>query len=112
MKNLFFLIATCILLACNGKVEPPVGLLPKEKMVELLIEIHIADAKAKQLRTNKDSIQIVFKELEKGIFSDHKVEDSIYYMSYDYYLRDNNEIESIYSAVIDSLSLQEKIKKK
>lgn len=108
MKKL--LISLLFLLSCGEPDNKPEGLLSKEQMVNLLTDIHIAEARANrsQLRSY-DSIQVYYKALEKDVFKKHKTDSTVYKKSYAYYLEHMKELDDIYAAVVDSLSLRENL---
>ena len=77
MKKYFlFLLLFTFILSCGRKTNTPVSgeKLTKEKMIEVLLDIHLAEASANQMALNtnagRDSMLI---EYEK-IFSKHKVD--------------------------------------
>lgn len=106
MKKL--LIPLLFLISCGEPDNQPKGLLSKEQMVNILTDIHIAEARANrsQLRSF-DSIQVYYKVLENDVFKKHKVDSAAYKRSYQYYLEHMKEMDDIYTAVVDSLSLRE-----
>ena len=58
----------------------------------------------------RDSSKQLFKILEKEVYERHQTTDSAYKKSILYYFDEMGKMEEIYSAVVDSLSLREKIK--
>lgn len=116
MKGIFKLnvflaaIAGLILLltACGGgKGDRPRAVLPKDKMVALLQEFYIAEEKVNRLLLPRDSAEKVFQLMEGKVFEKTGVPDSIFRMSLDYYMDHPEELEIIYTAVVDSLQLRE-----
>lgn len=106
-KLLVFSFCIFSLGSCVSDNEPQY-ILPHEKMVEVLIDIHLTEGKVETLPFSRDSLQVIYKLLEKDVFLKHKVSDSIFTHSMLYYLRDLSEMEQIYSRVYDSLYLREK----
>ncbi len=110
MKRL--IISFLLLSACANTEELPENLLSKEKMVGILIDIHIAEARANRIQLRSyDSTQAYYKKLEADVFSKHKVDTARYRMSYRYYMNHMKELDDIYTAVVDSLSLRENLGK-
>lgn len=98
--------------ACKQKNTTPEGILPKDKMVSFLIDMHIAEARINDLSLRRDSAERFFKIVEDSLFRKNGItNDSIYIKSYEYYLRDVEGLDEIYSAVVDSLSLRERLSK-
>jgi ADP-glucose pyrophosphorylase len=96
LAGLFFFLVGCI-----KESRPPEGLIPKEKMISFLIDL--------LTRMNKDSIRAFFPEVEQRLFEKHGIDDSLYMISFNYYLQEVELMEEIYSAVVDSLSLRERL---
>jgi hypothetical protein len=98
-----FLIA---LFAC-GKENTPAGILPKEKMVQVLTEIYIAEEKLNRMGLPRDTAQKRFEAVEDKIYEKTGVTDSLFKTSYDYYMNRPSEMELIYTALVDSMQLLE-----
>jgi hypothetical protein len=109
MKNFFLILFIVVLLGCVRKDNPPEDILSKQQMVSFLIDLHLMEAKINVTRFPKDSTKVYFPAIEEALFKKHNITDSIYFKSYQYYLNDMFEMEEIYSAVVDSLSLRERI---
>jgi len=109
LKKLLILLLI-VLVSCQEKMEKPKNLLTKLQMIDLLVDIHLTEAKVKELYLKRDSSNQLFKILEKEVYERHQTTDSAYKKSILYYLDEMGKMEEIYSAVVDSLSLREKIK--
>jgi hypothetical protein len=107
-----FLIPLVLLYACAAAEEKPERLLSREQMVGILTDIHIAEAKANRtwLRSY-DSLQLMYKAYENDVFKKHKTDSTVYRQSYKYYLEHMQEMDEIYTAVVDTLSLRESLGK-
>lgn len=97
------------LIACSRQDKKPEGILSEQKMVDILIDLHIIEARINSVRIPKDTVKKFFPELEEKLFEKHGVSDSAYYRSYQYYLENVGKMEEIYSAVVDSLSVRERV---
>ena len=98
--------------ACEQKHTTPEGVLPQEKMVSFLIDLHIAEARINELNLRRDSAEKFFEIVEDSLFRKNGIEsDTVYFNSYEYYLSDVQGMDNIYSAVVDSLSLRERLSK-
>ena len=95
-------------LSCSGDPDP-VGLLSEDKMVDILVDIHMAEGMASSLPITYDSSKKIYPLLEKEVFLKHQIPDSVYMESFQYYLRNSAIMERIYARTIDSLALKEKI---
>ena len=93
--------------SCRGKEERPAGILSHEQMVEVLSEVYIAEEKVNKLSLPRDSSELIFRLMEGKVFEKTGVSDSVFAASLDYYVDRPQEIELIYSALVDSLHLEE-----
>ena len=107
MKRLSIVCFLLILLASCDSTKKPEGLLPEDKMVEVLIDIHVTEGIASSLPIPYDSSQVLYRLLEKDMFINNDVEDSVFHKSLIYYMADPTKINNIYSRVVDSLRVRE-----
>ena len=98
---ILFLCASC---TDGGK---PDDILTKEQMVKALTEIYISEQKMNRLGLQRDSAERQFERFEPLIFKKAGVSDSVFRKSFNYYMDRPKEIEMIYTALVDSLSLME-----
>ncbi len=111
MFKLFYVFLFITLAGCISQTKPvPPGILPKEKMVEYLIDLQITESKITYLNLPQDTVRKFYSRIQKELLQKHHISDSAYYKSLSYYLYDVNGMEDIYSAVVDSLSLRERLK--
>jgi len=105
------LAASALLLAVLGgcaipeEVKPPAQLLPKEKMVSLLVQLHVLEARIEASRLSPDSARALFQSQKKELLwkNDVPEKDSLLQRSYRYYAINNKDMDEIYKAVVDSL---------
>jgi hypothetical protein len=95
-----------VAIACSSK-DSPKGIIDQEKMVDIMIDIHLAEAAVQEMRLQKDSAAKVYAVQEKYIFKKHNVSDTVFLVSYNYYVEHPEQLELIYAAVIDTLSLRQ-----
>ena len=107
------LVASLLLAVLGGcaipeEVPPPAQLLPKEKMVSLLVQLHLLEARVEASRLPPDSARALFQAQKQALLwkNDVSVPDSLLERSYRYYAVNNKDIDEIYKAVIDSLELR------
>ena len=110
------LLATSLLLlallsgcAIPEKVPPPAQLLPKEKMVSVLVQLHLLEARVEASRLSTDSARALFQAQKKEILWKNNIADgdTLLQRSYRYYAVNQKDMGDIYKAVIDSLQLRE-----
>lgn len=92
------------LYACNSKGKPD-NLLSQDKMVEVLVDIHLTEGITSALPIAYDSSQVLYKLLEYDVFLKHEVEDSVFSESLRYYMADPTIMDKIYLRVVDSLTV-------
>jgi hypothetical protein len=89
------------------EVKRPEYILSQEEMVKALAEVYIAEQKVNRLSLSGDSGTVVFGTMEKKVFENLNVPDSVFRASFDYYMDHPKEMEMIYAVLIDSLQLRE-----
>ena len=109
MKKLLILITSTLLAVSCANNDKPKGLLDKDQMVSIMVDIHLVEGIASSLPIPYDSSQKVYPYLEQQVFEKHGVPDSIYLQSLQYYLRDASIMEELYSRTIDSLTVKQNI---
>jgi hypothetical protein len=105
------LAASALCLAVLGgcaipeEVPPPAQLLPKEKMVSLLVQLHLLEARVEASRLSPDSARALFQTQKTALLwkNDVSEKDSLLQRSYRYYAINNKDMDEIYKAVVDSL---------
>lgn len=78
-------------------------------MVEILVDIHLAEGFVQSLSIPYDSSKVLYPILETQIFEKHGITDTVYINSLEHYLLDAAKMEYLYERTIDSLALREKI---
>lgn len=107
-KYLFIPFLILAVLSCEEKkIEIPPDILPADKMVSILIDIHLVEGSFSQKNLPRDTAIFLFREYEKDLFLKHKISDSTYRKSLDFYSAHPALMEKIYEQVVDSLSLRE-----
>ncbi|GAB3572494.1 hypothetical protein GCM10027345_03740 [Hymenobacter daeguensis] len=95
--------------ACQTPENPPqpAGLLPKEKLVPLLADLHELEARVESSRLTTDSSRALFLAQQKALLWRHEVSDSAFHRSYRYYGVHGKDLHDIYAAVIDTLTARQ-----
>ena len=96
--------------ACQRPEEPPQpeDLLPKAKVVAVLAQLHLLEARVENSRLTPDSARALYQAQHKQIMWKEEVSDSAFNRSYRYYGIHGKDLDEIYGAVIDSLSAVER----
>ena len=102
--------AVCMLMlcySCSDSDRNDKEILTKEQMVKALTEIYIAEQKVNRLGVARDSAEREFGRFKQHVFEKMDVQDSVFKRSFNYYMDRPREMEFIFTALVDSLSLME-----
>jgi hypothetical protein len=105
--SLLLAILLLLPLSCKKEEKLPPGVMNKQEMVNWMIPIYLAEARTQLLNLNRDSAYRIFLPLQDSLKRSSSIPDSVLVKSYQYYLDHSPELEAVYDAVIDSLSLRE-----
>ena len=103
MKRLAFFLLLLFLASCENKVsyEKPDDLIPKDKMVDLLYDMHLAIGTSnitnKNLEKNRNYLSVVYEK--------HGVDSVQFAMSNIYYTSNINDYEDIFKEVHKRLEI-------
>ena len=103
--RIFLFLTFFLIFSCKNDTVDNKKYISKEKMVNILIDIHLIEEKVNQLNFSKDSSKGMFDMLEKEIFQKYNITDEDYRKSYSYYFFNPKELDDIYQSVIDSLNV-------
>lgn len=103
--TLLWLAALGMVVCCGEK--RPEDVLSRAEMVQLLEEIYIAEERLNHMALSRDSSRKVAEALTQRIFENAAITDTSFQRSFDYYMEHPKEMELIYTALVDSLQLEE-----
>jgi hypothetical protein len=111
MKSLSLLLLLVLgLVACSSDgdstVSRPKNLIPQEKMVLLLADIHQTEGIISTKEYTKDSSLLLFTELENQLLAKHKVSQAQFTESYNWYTSNVEEYKALYTIVVDTLNVR------
>lgn len=110
MKILFYIAISLLMTACLSRRDKiPEGIMTQDQMVAFLIDLQLTEAKISTLRLPEDTVKKFYEKIEQELYRKHGIRDSVFMKSMNYYIYDIKGIEEIYSAVVDSLSLRERL---
>lgn len=108
LKQSILVILAIFLWSCVSPVEePPADLIPTEKLKMILLDFHLSESYVDVHFEGKDTANVVFNALEKQVLEKHGVTKDNYLSSYNYYLRNTEELDDIYEQVVKELSKME-----
>lgn len=105
-KKTGWLVVSLLLVMCSDK-EPEI--LNTKKMTQVLLDMHIGEAKISQLNLTRDSSITIMGMYEKKIFEKYAIDSALYYRSYFHYVGNPEKLDEIYETIVDSLALRQQI---
>ena len=105
-KIFAFIVVFALMPQCKQE-EKPEGLLNKEQMVSLMVDVYMAEVKVTSSHLPRDSVLKLFYPYEDTLAAKRGLNDSTLKANYQYYLQRPGELEVILDAVIDTLNLRE-----
>jgi hypothetical protein len=113
MKHLLFIIILLSSIGCKHIADDkPAGLVPQDQMIQILADIHIADAVVDQKSGQQATNLPLTNALYTRIFQNYHITAAQYKASYKYYEVHPKLMDDIYTQVITELSKREAILKK
>lgn len=110
-RKYFFLILAMVLVfsACDEPVvEKPKKLVPRDRMVDMLTDMHIAESVFQNRRYSSDQVfQFTEADFYYSILKKYNVVDTTFEKSLIYYSSYPKEFEKIYSRVLNKLNEME-----
>ncbi|MBC7485593.1 MAG: DUF4296 domain-containing protein [Cytophagaceae bacterium] len=95
------------LTACKTEQESrPAALIPQQKMVSIMADIHMAEGIISAKEYSKDSSLLLFAELENQMLAKHGVSKKEFKESYNWYVSHVNEYKALYTIVVDTLNVR------
>lgn len=104
MKRLFLVICLFAAASCQRAREIPPEILSQEEMIEILAELHLAEAKIKSVRINTtDSARNLFAVYELAILDRYNTDSAQFNESKAFYLQRPVLMREINQALLDTL---------
>jgi len=108
MKHLLFVIIILSLSACNRfGDQKPVDLIPQKNMVDILVDIHVADAVVEHKFGPTTTNIAMTNALYNRIYQNYGITAAQYKTSYKYYEAHPDIMDKMYTQVITELSKKE-----
>lgn len=103
MKGYFLIFIGLVIISCSRDSRPE-NLYEKSTMVSVLIQVHLAEARAKSLEMSPDSAMAYYLFQQREIFERFGIDSVDYRKSFEYYSKEIGIMDEIYEAVLDSLN--------
>ena len=108
MKNFLLFIGLAAITACvEDKQMIPEGVLGKEKMHEVLIDVHLLEAKVEKLKKPEDSILVYAKEEYEKLYYLHHITEQQFQRSFQFYQDNPNLMNEMYQQMIEEMTQRE-----
>lgn len=98
------------LLSCSSETAldvKPADLISEEKMIDVLIDVHITESALSLKNFHRDSSLKLFAYYKEDIFKEHQISEKQFQESFDYYAKHSAQFDHMYEVVIDSLKVKE-----
>ncbi len=104
--SIFLFLLCSLLFSCsgNGEVKIPGDILPKEKMAEVMVDIHLLEATMNVSISATDKVGVNENQTIVDIFNKHNVTRKQYEESYTFYTRNPELLGQVYQLVLNDLS--------
>jgi Domain of unknown function (DUF4296) len=106
MRKIGIVFILSVLISCSKKeVEVPDDVIPRDSMIVILSEIHLAEATIQVLNVDlNDSTKIASFGLYRHIFSKHNITQELFKKSFDFYRTEPTYFHAMYDEVLTRLS--------
>ncbi|TAH14760.1 MAG: DUF4296 domain-containing protein [Runella slithyformis] len=105
-----FVIHFLFLTACTQEEKVPEGTLSEQKMSQIMVEIHLIEARVSRLSlVSIDSTTLVTEQLKKAMFKKLQVDTAAFNRSYKFYATNPELLQRIYEPVVKHL--EKRVKK-
>ncbi|HYQ55941.1 MAG TPA: DUF4296 domain-containing protein [Draconibacterium sp.] len=105
-KTLLILFALIFALsACEEDVMPkPEQLLKKNQMIEVLVDVHLAESYFNHFRSDSSMIELSSADFYYSVLDKYEIPDSVFEQSLVYYASFPKDFEKMYRTVMSKLS--------
>ena len=100
------LIILLFVMGCQSR-QTVTGILSKEDYTEYLVNVYVAEAKLNTYVITPDSAIKLFQPFDQSLLRKLNTNDSVIQKTHQYYLAHPAELQKIYTAVIDTLTMRE-----
>jgi hypothetical protein len=107
MKLVALFAAGILALASCERDRRPEEVMSQTQMVQALKSLYIAEEHVARFGLRPDSARRFFARMEDRLFEKMGITREEFTRSFDYYVQHPDEWEAVYSALVDSLNLQE-----
>ena len=102
--RLIFFAGIVLLLACNSKPKTPKDILPKEKMISVLVDFQLVESAILQKQNQQKDIKFYTNYYYDYILKKHHITRKEFKRSLDWYKNNMEEMDTIYQEILGRLS--------
>lgn len=110
MKNviLIFILLVFVVVSCDEPAVPkPENLIKEKQMIEMLADIHLAEATFVRFRYDSAMVHSKSADFYYSVLDKYQVQDSLFEQSFVYYASTPKSFEEMYRKVMNELSALE-----
>jgi len=102
----FLILFFCLIISCNRNIkpDPPENLINEEKIISVIIDVHIADGLIFRANVPSKSRKLFSESIHKSVFSKYGITRAIFDSSISYYMKNTEAFEKMYEKVLIELS--------
>lgn len=104
MRILSLLILILSIASCRKSEDHSSADLSKEEMIDILVDMHLAQASLDLEKVQGDSMFLGARKYYATIFQLHEVTEEEFYSSFEYYEKHTDEFHEIYEEVVNRLN--------
>lgn len=105
-KNYILILIFVSLFACKSKVDLPAGILPKDKMITLLVDMEVTQATLKYDAAS-EGIKPNYTKAFEEIYQKHNINKDLFNTNLNYYCSEPLKMRKLYDKVLIKLSEQQ-----
>jgi len=109
VKRLFSILFCLALLGCQQQesTQKPADLVPEDKMVQILSDVHVMEALIESNIPYPDSAVMTYNKQHKAILQKYGVSSGQFQKTYQYYGENLTEMDRLYEIILDTLTARE-----
>lgn len=118
MKHLFSAFFLLLFLGCSHqkpipeeKVRRPDTLIPREQMIRVITDIHLAEAAIASLKNKGLQTQYLTEDYFNAVFGKYKISKETYTSNFNFYKNDQEDFLKMYEKVVRNLEEMKKLVK-
>ncbi len=104
-----FILVILLVFACNPRQKSSENIIPKDKIVQILTDVMIAESAITIEQGNDIDTKVMTKYYYSGVFKKHNITQKQFEESMHYYSKNDKNFNEIFSHVIDSLSKKQSV---